>query len=215
MAQCTAKSSQSGQPCRAQAVRGATVCVAHGGAAKQVRRKAKERTVRQEALAEAQRMLGRAGVDVDPIAHLLDSLHLATALVNVWGSMVAAIDDTAEQELEPGQIRGELGYTETEGDFGSSVVVMPKDRMLAVNAKGEAKVHPYVEEYQRALERRAKFAKLCIDAGVAEMQIRIMEQQVELAQRAFEATLEALGLDAEHRQHARREYGRHLRLVAA
>ncbi len=43
MAQCTAHSSQSGQQCRANAIRGGTVCVTHGGAAPQVKAKALER----------------------------------------------------------------------------------------------------------------------------------------------------------------------------
>jgi hypothetical protein len=211
---CTAMSKQSGEQCKRRPSKGSTVCAMHGGKAPQVRNAAKQRTVRAEAMVQAERMVARAGVDRDPIEHLLDSLHLATQLVHVWGAMVAAIDDAAERELEPGQIRGELGYEETQGEFGSSVIVMPKDRMLAVNSKGEARVHPYVTEYQQALERRAKFAKLCIDAGIAELQIRIMEQQVELAVRAFEAMLDKLGLDHAKRQEARREYGRHLRLVA-
>ena len=39
---CRAKRSN-GQPCKAQAIKGGTVCRVHGGAAPQVKRKAKER----------------------------------------------------------------------------------------------------------------------------------------------------------------------------
>lgn len=45
MAQCTAKSSQSGQRCRGQAIAGANVCRMHGGSAPQVKRKALERMI--------------------------------------------------------------------------------------------------------------------------------------------------------------------------
>ena len=45
MARCIARSSQTGLPCRAYAIHGGTVCVAHGGAAPQVKRKAEERIV--------------------------------------------------------------------------------------------------------------------------------------------------------------------------
>ena len=43
MAQCTAKSKQSGQQCRMGAIPGGAVCRFHGGAAPQVQRRARER----------------------------------------------------------------------------------------------------------------------------------------------------------------------------
>lgn len=43
MAKCTAHSSQTGQPCRNNAIEGATVCRMHGGSAPQVRQKARQR----------------------------------------------------------------------------------------------------------------------------------------------------------------------------
>jgi len=43
MPQCTANSSQSGQRCRKEAIKGATVCRNHGGSAPQVRAKAAQR----------------------------------------------------------------------------------------------------------------------------------------------------------------------------
>lgn len=46
---CTARSSQTGEPCRAWAIRGGSVCVAHGGAAPRVRAKAAERLQAAEA----------------------------------------------------------------------------------------------------------------------------------------------------------------------
>lgn len=207
---------RSGEQCKRSATPGATVCRMHGGAAPQVRKAAQRRKVQSDALVQAQRMVARAGVDSDPIEHLLDSLHLSAQLVYVWGTMVAAIDERAEEETdERGFLRGELGYDEVESGKGfTDVIVRPRDRMMAVDSRGEARVHPYVEEYQKAIERRAKFAKLCIDAGIAERQIRIVEQQVQIVQKAFEATLDKLNLDPAQRQEARREYGRHLRLVS-
>jgi hypothetical protein len=161
-------------------------------------------------------MVRLAGVDQDPLEHLLESLYLAAALVEVWGAMVAAIDARAEEESkEDGFLRGELGYEEVESDKGfTDMMVRPKDRLIAVDSRGESQVHPYMAEYQRALERRAKFAKLCIDAGVAERQVRVYEQQAELAQKAFELTLDGLGLSAGQKQKARRDHAVHLRLVS-
>lgn len=215
-AQCTATSKRSGQQCRRVPAPGASVCATHGGKAPQVKKAAEQRQAKAEVLVIAQRMAARAGVNVDPIEHLLDSLHHAAALVLVWETMVAAIDEKAAEETdEAGYLRGELGYDEVESEKGfTDLIVRPRDRLMAVNSKGEARVHPYMEELQRAIERRAKFAKMCIDADIAESQLRMLEQQVEMVQKAFEATLDKLGLDPGQRQEARREYGRHLRLVA-
>lgn len=212
------RSRKAGGACRGLAVKGTEppVCRMHGGGAPQVKKAARERLVKADALARAQRMVQRAGVDVDPIEHLLDSLHLSAQLVFVWGTMVAAIDDKAEEEADDrDHLRGELGYETVESEKGfTDTVVTPRDRLMAVDSRGETRVHPYVEEYQRAVERRARFAKMCIDAGIAERQLRIVEQQVQMVQKAFEATLDKLDLDPAQRQEARREYGRHLRLVS-
>lgn len=158
-------------------------------------------------------MVALAGVDQDPIEHLLESLHLAAALVRVWGTMVAAIDEKAEEEAEAdGFLRGELGYEEIESDKGfTDTIVRPKDRLMAVDSRGESQVHPYMVEYQKALERRAKFAKMCLDAGVAERQVKVVEFQVELAQNALIRTLDAIGLAGEQKQEALRTYARELR----
>jgi hypothetical protein len=68
--QCTARSKRSGERCRSYAVRGASVCVRHGGAAPQVKAKARERL---DALAEpAVVLLGRILRDekVEPNARI-------------------------------------------------------------------------------------------------------------------------------------------------
>jgi hypothetical protein len=59
---CTARSSQHDRACQAWAVRGSNVCVAHGGAAPQVKRKAEERlrSLVNPALAALARLIGDA-----------------------------------------------------------------------------------------------------------------------------------------------------------
>lgn len=212
---CGAKTRR-GRPCKRPAGAGTNHpgigrCKLHGGSTRNhVIAAAKIAAER-----EAQRMVARAGVDADPIEHLLESLHRAAALVEVWGAMVAAIDEAAEEEAKSaGEIRGALGYDHADPDSHDELVVWSRDRMMALNRHGEAQVHPYVREYQAALERRAKFAKLCIDAGIAEKHVQLLERQVELAQKAFEATLGELDLSAADKQKVRRGYARHLRAVA-
>jgi hypothetical protein len=210
---CTAHN-RAGKRCGNFVVEGATVCRMHGGAAPQVKRAAHARAARLEAHAAAERMVARAGVDVDPLEHLLDSLYRATTLMNMWGLMASAIDAAAEDEAAAsGALRGELGYFEADDDSHDELGVISRDRMLALNAKGEATIHPYVEEYQRAVERRAKLAKLCIDAGVAERQVQLAEQQGQLMAQAIRGILTDLGV-ADHPA-APGVVRRHLTLITA
>lgn len=212
--QCRAIAKGTGLRCKRSAATGAVVCVKHGAGAPQVRGAGKRRQAQQQAVAEAQRMVRLAGVDMDPIDHLLESLQLAHQLVLVWGSMVAAMDAAAEEEqVAAGELRGELHYREAPIQSPDELRVYTGDRLLAFNYRGEAGIHPFVVEYQQAIDRRAKFAKLCLDAGVAERQTRLVEAQVDMTQKAFEASLAALGLDQAKRQEARREFARHLRLA--
>lgn len=199
-----------GEPCDAWAIRGGTVCVTHGGAAPQTKRAASKRL----ALDAAQRMVLLAGVDQDPIEHLLECLQHAAQLVKVWGVMVAALDDTAEAEArEQKRLRGELHYSPAPEDSFDGLSVSTNERLLGFNYRGEAQIHPFMVEFEAAIDRRAKFAKMCMDAGIAERQIQMVEAQVEMTQRALEAALEAAGLDKAGRQEARREFARHLRVV--
>lgn len=141
---------------------GGTVCGSHGGRAPQVRKAAEVRAAKMAAMEQAERMVARAGVDADPIEHLLESLHRAAALVEVWGQVVAERDE----------------------GFGNNLTTM--------NDKGDLNIHPFVHEYNQALDRRAKFAKMCLDAGVAERQVRIAEEQGQLIARAITAVLDDL-----------------------
>jgi hypothetical protein len=213
---CTATAKRSGERCRRAAIVGGTVCSFHGGKAPQVSRAAEVRAAKLAAHAEAERMVARAGVGADPVEHLVESLYRAAALVEVWGSMVAAIDQRAEEEAaEHGEIRGGLSYVEADSDSRDELAVRPRDRLLALNYRGEAAIHPYVREYQDALERQAKFAKLCIDAGVAERQVRLAENYAQLMADVFRRVYDdpELGLTDDQRDRARVVTARHLRVI--
>lgn len=210
---CTAHNSR-GQRCGKPRVKGATVCATHGGSAPQVRRAAEVRAAKLDAHAKAERMVARAGVDADPIEHLLDSLHRAAALVEVWGQMVADLDNAAEVDVDgrPGAIRGEIGYRVADADSNDELNVVAADRMMALNRHGEAQVHPYVTEYQQALDRRAKYAKLAIDAGVEERRVEIEQEKGRQVAAVIQAVLADLGHDLAA-DDVRRVVGRHLRAV--
>jgi hypothetical protein len=210
---CTAHTKSTGKPCEKWAIKGGTVCARHGGAISHVRAKANERL----ALAEAQRMVERAGVDVDPTEHLLDSLHQAAQLASVWGLMVAALDAASEEEAaEHGTLRGELGYRAAEDEDDGQLRVVSNDRLLALNRAGMAQLHPFMIEYQRAIERRAHLAKLCIDARVGKKRVELEQQRGELIASLFRSVFSdpALGLERSQRQRAMVTAAKHLRLVA-
>lgn len=158
-------------------------------------------------------MVQRAGVDLDPIVHLLDSLHRAAALVEVWGAMVAALDAAAETEAEANDtLRGELHHEVAAVHSGAELAVTTNERLLSFNCRGEAQIHPFVAEYQSALDRRAKFAKLCVDAGIADRQVRIAEEQGALLARAIRGILDELGVA--DKPNAGRIIRKHLELIS-
>jgi hypothetical protein len=211
---CKATSKSTGERCKRAASKGALVCVKHGAGAPQVKAAAQRRELERKAVEQAQRMVAKAGVDQGPIEHLLESLHHAAQLQQVWGTMVSELDDAAEEENKDSRTRGELGYEEeTDEKSPYELIVVSKDRLLALDRHGQAGVHPFVAKYEEALERRAKLAKLCLDAGVAERQVQITETQVAVAHEAFEAGLASLKLTDAQKQEARRAYANRLRRV--
>jgi hypothetical protein len=216
---CTARSTRSGERCKKAAMLGATVCRSHGGAAPQARRAAEVRAAQMAAHETAQRMVSRAGVDADPIEHLLDSLHVAAAMCVVWGQMVADLDNAAEVDLQdrPGGLRGEVWWEEQTylNAKGEEVrrPVAKADRLLAMNREGTLKVHPYVAQYDHWVTERARFAKLCIDAGIAERQTKLAETQAQLIAQAIRGILTDLGVA--DRPEAPAIVRRHLTLVRA
>lgn len=86
-------------PCDAWAVRGGTVCVAHGGAAPQVRQKARER------LAEA--AIGRALAEFDPtpVDDPVAELAAVAGRVKAWMDLA----ESKVRELETLTVTGDAG----------------------------------------------------------------------------------------------------------
>lgn len=182
-----------GDRCGGWRVKGTTLCSKHGGMAPQIRAAGE----RREALARVERMAVAAGTDMDPLEHLLDSLYRSYRLVCVYGVMVSAIDAVAEDEAAANEtLRGELGYSENTNERDSDeLIVWSNDRLLALNSKGEAQLHPYQQAYERAIERHGKLAKLCIDVGISERQMAIAEGQAQQLAAVVAAILTDLGHD--------------------
>ncbi|HKH27748.1 MAG TPA: hypothetical protein VKA61_05345 [Sphingomicrobium sp.] len=208
---CTATAKRSRERCKRAAIVGGTVCSFHGGKAPQVRQAAEVRAAKLAAHEQAERMVARAGVDADPVEHLLESLHRAAALVEVWGAMVATLDAAAEGEAaDAGRIRGEIGWEREDGD---ELTIRPRDRLLVLNRDRLARVHPYYTEYRDALELRARLAKLCLDAGVAERQVRLAEEQAKVIADVITGVLDDLNI--ERKRAVMEAVARRLRRVTA
>jgi hypothetical protein len=107
-------------------------------------------------------MIAEAGTDLDPIEHLVSALHRAAALVEVWGSLTADLDE--------------------------------QGGLVNHSAGGAAQIHPFADEYRRALDQRARIAKLCIDAGIAERQVELAEEQGRQIATVIQGVLEELGV---------------------
>ena len=206
---CTAHTT-SGRPCRNPPIKGTTVCRVHGGSAPQVRKAAARRAAQLDAHQAAERMLAEAGVDADPIEHLVDSLRRTAALAIVYGQMVADLDHATTQD-DTGQPRGTLGYREAPKSSNDELRVEANDRLLGLDRHGAATLHPFVVEYHRLLEVRAKLAKMAIDAGVEERRVQIAEEQGQVIVQVLRATLEDLGVEVT--PEVASTVGRHLRSI--
>jgi hypothetical protein len=82
---------------------------------------------------------------------------------------------------------------------------------------GEEQLAATVRWYNEERDRLAKFAKLAIDAGVQERQVRLQERQAQAVVDFMTRVLDdpALGLTKEQRQIGRQVAGGHLRVLAA
>lgn len=136
-------------------MQGVTLCFSHGGSAPQIQRKKRER----EALTRAQQMVEAAGVDMEPVEHLLDSLYRAHGLMLAYGVLVSELND---------------------------------HELTATTKLGERKMHPYVVHHEQAIERRARLAKLCVDAKVGERQMQLAEHMGRQLSMMFEKVIAAI-----------------------
>ena len=109
MGRCSAKT-RDGRPCRAHAIRGATVCGAHGGRAPQTREAAKRRL----AAAAARKKLAELDVEPlgDPFEALEDLAAEAVALKGLLADRVAALEEV--DGAKPAEVRAEMrAYTDS------------------------------------------------------------------------------------------------------
>jgi hypothetical protein len=189
-----------GGQCRAFAMHGSLVCKVHGGAIGHVRAAAARREAARRALALLPRVNARAGTDQSPAEHLLDELYRSAAICEVYAELVVRLDQR-EQAID----RAEMPVV-------ADGLLAPKPGW---RGRPEVVVHPFVTLYAAERERRARIAKLAIDAGVAEATVRLAERTSGVIVAAFTAALAdpELGLDEARQLVGRSVLARHLRAV--
>ena len=167
---------ETGEQCKNAAVYGLTHCRAHS--TRTHRAAGRRRTAKAKALIYTSRMIRTGGLTASPEEHLIDTLVRADALVIYWGELIARMDEVGHARTLAGadRFRGELRYSLPTDEL-DELSVSSEEPLLGFNRHGDAAVHPFVEEYNKALKLKMTAAKLCLDAGIAERQIRVKEEQ--------------------------------------
>ena len=146
------------EPCKAYAMKGQTVCSAHGGRSPQARA-AGERRVAEERAAKVAARLAQP-VDTDPARALLDLVSSAAGEVAYWRARVDEIQDRDEKRLTSGLTKI------TEGkDRGGVTTLRTVETVAAIEYR----------MWVGAQERLARYATAALRAGVEERRVRIAE----------------------------------------
>ncbi|WP_052373124.1 hypothetical protein [Amycolatopsis taiwanensis] len=218
------------RPCKAEAIRGGKVCRMHGGNAKQVKAKA---AVRAEVMA-----WGLGNTTVDPAETLLKLLSQSAARAEHYSRLLADAYDAAErlktahdahqllttgrgdsgdEDTEPAavqQARGDLDRIFTTGGVAALVGnTYSASNNGSVYATGEA-IRGLAQLEATERDRCARFAKLALDAGIAERQVRLAERQGALIEQVLTSVFADLGLTDQQLKEAPAALRRALHAVA-
>ncbi|MBA3689706.1 MAG: hypothetical protein H0W81_12915 [Chloroflexi bacterium] len=177
------------------------VCRMHGAGAKQVKAAAARRVARDQAIAAATTEMARLGgayIEIDPLEGLLSLYQEAE-----WNVAVLRV---AISELRP-----EVNHDDA--------IALP-EQVIEFEKGGThvpAQQHVLVAMYNAERDRAAKYAKLCLDAGVEERRVKVAEGDAHRLGRAFAGALDDVAelLNDEARAALRQALGVRLRELAA
>lgn len=188
---CKAHRKTDGEPCMLRPHPGARVCRKHGGSAPQVKAAANERVAVAAVKAEVLRL--GSSLDIEPLQALLQQVSKSAGVV-AWleGSL---------KDLEPRKV------TDAEAKEGGK-------GLIKGSAFGDY-VDPVYKLWTEERRQLAKFAAMCVSAGVAERQVRLAEQQGALIADVIRKVLgdPELGLSPEQQRAGRAVAGRHLMVL--
>lgn len=187
---CTGTSTRTGGRCDAWPIKGGTVCVAHGGRAPQVKRKAAERVLIQRAEEALTKVDGRRKQKLSDYASTPVTDPLA-ALQRVAGDMEQV---TAFLKDQVDKLQLEItGYDD----------------------KGQEQLRATLAGYMTMLNQSAGVLAAIAKLNIEERMAKVTEAQVMIMMRALEATLATLGITGAPAVNARQVFGKQLRAVGA
>lgn len=189
-----AKKTRSGKPCNRWAIKGGKVCPMHGGSAPQV----KAAAARRLAIVKVQEYMTNQNDGlplVDPLKGLLRQIQLSARMVEILTSLV--------NDLEVGE----------EGRTFHPL----ENRLVVANHQGDMRQHVFVQMYGEWSDRHARHCKMALDAGVAERQVQIAEEQGQLIVRLLAASIDDpdLGLSRGQKLRIRQTFLNGLRALPA
>lgn len=155
--QCTAHR-RDGDQCGSHAVRGATVCRMHGGAAPAVKAAAAARVAEAKAAKVAARLA--QPISTDPAQALLDLVASAAGEVAYWRQRVDELQEQDEKRLTSGLTK----VVETKTMDGTEI-----RRTVATTPAIEHRM------WVDAQDRLARYATAALRAGVEERRVRVAE----------------------------------------
>jgi hypothetical protein len=159
MSQCKATANRTGRRCERHALKGGTVCLSHGGAAKQVRRVAQQRT----ALARAAELLG-PDVHADPAEVLIAAVKASAAMLGAAQEAVRAEEADALHALgEAAMLAGRLSKLALDSGI--------EQRLARQAEEAGALVGALITRAVNGLE---------LDAATAARAFRVIRREVEL-----------------------------------
>ena len=193
IARCGAKSRQHGGPCKLRAGHGTDhpgfgLCRMHGGNVAAHKKRAAELE-----MIDMGRVMGMP-IDVDPVQALLNVIRMTAGEVEYATLMVAGLSpDQAVETFTEEQSGSEISYTKT---------------------TNVATLNIWIRTRHDAMDRLARYAKMAIDAGVAERQVRVAERMGGMLGNLITAVLGELKLSPAQAEIAPMVVQRQLALVA-
>lgn len=132
----------------------------------------------------AKRLIAKEGVrafalplNIDPKDALLEELHRTAGIIAFYEYQ---INELAPKGTIADTLTGPVG---TEGPTESGAIQTPK-----------TEAHIWIRLHQEEREHYVKIAKVCIDAGIAEREVRIAEAQAAMIAQGIRALLQALNI---------------------
>lgn len=178
-------------PCKAWPVRGATVCVTHGGATRRVKAAAGKRL----AVAEWAKSFGAPAEDADPSQTVLDEIR--------WSAGHVAWLRERVQETEPEAL---VWSVDTEVEKGAG-------EFTGTDTTRAAKASMWVQLYGQERDRLTRMCEVAHRMGIAARQVELAERVGSLMADLLRGVLGDLGLSEEQQLVAAVAVPRHLQLI--